>query len=131
MAISVVFSSMSFIIIFAAKALYDKTVILTSLFTYDYITFLCVALMAGAAADYFNSPINKSWTERSMPIVLCVICVFGLSFVFHPFVKEKPDQNILKGITFFYCTIAVFFCGIYKSILFYEESKNLLPTIKF
>lgn len=133
MAFGFLFGSASIIIMFTANLVYDKQIDLHILLSDNYVMFLCIGLMAGSAADYFNSP-GKPWSERIIPILLTALMVAILGFLYHPFVKETHSENVIRFITVCYCIFTFIFCGVYKSILFYEEScrseEKDLPKIK-
>jgi|GEM_PF-5449262 len=129
MLVGIIFGAITFILVFASKVLYDKPINVHTLITYDYIMFLCVTLMAGAAADFVNSP-KRVWGNRLSPLFVCIILLLVLCFVFHPMVNIKPDGSILKWLTITYSIIAFLFCTAIKSTLFYEECEQL-PRLKF
>jgi len=123
------FGASTFILVFASKILYDQPIHLSTLITYDYIMFLCVCLMSGAAADFVCSP-HRVWGNRLAPLLVCIVFLSLLCFVFNPMVHTQPNEKILKIMTIAYSIITVCFCSCIKSVLFYEESQGL-DKVKF
>jgi hypothetical protein len=124
--IGTIFGFSAFFLIFASKILYGQKIDIHQLLNYEFIVYLCVALMAGAAADWANLP-DRHWGSRICPMMFCVILLFLLYTVFNP-AAPHPKEAILKYITTFYVTVCVVFCMLIKANIFYEECEHIKPA---
>src|SRR5437870_718363 len=82
----VAFGVISILLILASSIIFkqqDKRIMASNLLDNQFITFLCVALMAGAAADYILSVTFKK--ERRIIVLLFLVIVSIIAcFIFNP-----------------------------------------------
>jgi len=131
--IGAVFGTATFISVFTSSLLFKNShttiagvIKSSSQFNYDYLLYLCVCLMAGAAADHCCST-NKTISSRILPISACVIALGIVFYVFNPAVKYDLNSNILDILTYTYVGGTVIFCASLKTPIFYQEIKQFQP----
>jgi len=125
--IGIFFGISTFVLVFASKYLYGQPFDFNKYLSYEYIMYLCVALMAGAAADYGNYP--RGW-KRIIPLFFCSMLLLILYIVFNPQIPQHPRESVVKIMAIVYSGVAFVFCMIIKSTIFLEECSELDP-IKF
>lgn len=84
----------------------------------EFIVFLCVALMAGAGADYILS-VNFIRSKRVNVLCLIIIATGTAWFIFNP--KTKATDSFLYWTSIGFSVVAIIFCLWVKTILFYKE----------
>ncbi len=120
-AFGVIFGLLSIILILASSAIFNSQSTIsktTHSIDAEFITFLCVALMGGAGADYMLSVQFPS--SRRLNVCLFILLITGSAcFLFNP--KLKPDETFVYWFTVGICIVTVSFCLWVKTTLFTKE----------
>jgi uncharacterized membrane protein YbjE (DUF340 family) len=129
----VIFGAGAFLFAFASAKLHNQAIKLEVILSYDYVMYICVVLMAGAAADFFCSA-QRPWPNRVVPILVCIPFLFALGFIFESGGSKPTNETLMIYLRIIYVVISFFFCLGIKSVLFYEDSfekTNKLTNAKF
>lgn len=125
--LGVFYGASAFFLLFSSRYLYGQSYDFKKYFTYEFIMYLCVALMASAASDYADYP--RGW-KRIIPLGFCTLLLMWVYNIFNPAIPQHPQENIVENMAIGYGVMAIVFCMVFKGRLFYEECKSVKP-IKF
>ena len=117
----VVFGFASILLIFASSAIFENKgtpVDIPHLVDPEFIIFLCVALMAGAGADYMLS-VNFAKSKRLNVLLFILLITSASWFVLNPILSAS--EVVLLWFTTIVAVVTIVFCLWAKTVIFYKE----------